>query len=156
MSAVDRAADCIRHPLVLGMMFVWGLNDHLLKVEFGNAVTGKLSDVAGLVVVPLIPVSAYALVCDTLGRPPRHTRSVLLLSTVLVGVLFAGINLDVAWGEAYRQALACAQWPFRLVAGWVGGQSVQGLTPLVHTVDPTDLIALPALAIPWWVVRRRA
>ena len=50
----SRAGDCLSHPLILLMLAVWLLNDHVLKDMFGNAFTGKASDVEGVIVFDLI------------------------------------------------------------------------------------------------------
>ncbi|NUP65219.1 MAG: hypothetical protein HOW71_23970 [Nonomuraea sp.] len=101
------------------------LNDHLLKQVSPGFVTGKLSDVAGLVVAP-------ALVALLFGRRAD------LAATVLTGVLFTLVKTTGTGAD-----LASQTWT--LVAG--------------HSrvlADPTDLIALPALALAWWVRRRSA
>ncbi|NUP79632.1 MAG: hypothetical protein HOV96_19010, partial [Nonomuraea sp.] len=101
------------------------LNDHLLKQVWPGFVTGKLSDVAGLVVAP-------ALVALLFGRRAD------LAATVLTGVLFTLVKTTETGAD-----LASQTWT--LVAG--------------HSrvlADPTDLIALPALALAWWVRRRSA
>ena len=46
------------HPVNLIAMLVLGLNDHWLKAAWPGLVTGKLSDVAGLVVLPLVVVGS--------------------------------------------------------------------------------------------------
>ncbi len=42
------------HPLTLISLFVLVLNDHFLKWAHPSWVTGKLSDVAGMVLAPLV------------------------------------------------------------------------------------------------------
>ena len=41
------------NAVFIGGLFVLILNDHVLKTAFGNGLTGKLSDVAGLLIFPL-------------------------------------------------------------------------------------------------------
>lgn len=41
------------HPLFLAALFVLLANDHYWKYEYGNWITGKLSDFAGLIVLPV-------------------------------------------------------------------------------------------------------
>lgn len=147
-------ADCIRHPVVLGMMLLWGLNDHVFKAWFANPLTGKLSDVAGLAVVPLIPVCVYGLLCAARKRPATHHRMVLLTSLLTVGCLFAAVNTQPMCSDAYQWATSVAQWPFRAAVHLLVGRAPPLLLPLVHTLDPTDLLMLPALLIPWKVAQR--
>ena len=151
---VDRAGDCLRHPLTLGMLVLWVVNDHVLKALLANAWTGKLSDVAGLAVFPLIPVAAYELTCAVRGRVPRFRRTILLVSMAATGTLLAGINLSEPLANAFRVGLGAAQWPFLCLWSVFFESAVPPLTPVYHTMDPTDLWTLPALAIPYWIARR--
>ncbi|NRQ37482.1 hypothetical protein HII36_37470 [Nonomuraea sp. NN258] len=104
-------------------MIVLLLNDHLLKQAWPGFVTGKLSDVAGLVVAP--PLLALLFL-----------RRADLFATVLTGVLFTLMKTTAAGAEIASQAWSALAGPSRVLA------------------DPTDLIALPALALAWWIRRR--
>lgn len=110
-------------PTWLAALAVLGVNDHLLKGAgvVPGALTGKLSDLAGMVVAP-------ALLAALLGL---RTRRGLLWCHVAVGAVFAAIKLSPAAADAWS-------WLMGLVGNaWV------------ITVDPTDLIALPMLALGW-------
>ncbi len=144
-------ADAIRHPVTLGMMVLWGLNDHVFKDWFSNSITGKLSDVAGLAVVPLIPVCLYGMVCSARKQPTKHAKHVLYFSLFAVGTLFAAVNTLPMASDAYQYMTAVAQWPFRAIAQALTATTLPALKPLNHTLDPSDLWTLPALLIPWWV-----
>ncbi|MEV4390755.1 hypothetical protein [Nonomuraea sp. NPDC049607] len=101
------------------------VNDHLLKPLWPGFLTGKLSDLAGLVVAP-------ALAALLLGRRAD------LAATVLTGLLFTFVKTTGTGAELASQAWSLVAGPSRVLA------------------DPTDLIALPALALAWWVRRRSA
>lgn len=110
-------------PTWLAALAVLGVNDHLLKGAgvLPGVVTGKLSDIAGMIVAP-------ALLAALLGL---RSRRGLLFCHVAVGAVFAAINVSPAAADAWT-------WLMSLVgANWV------------ITVDPTDLLTLPALALGW-------
>ena len=114
----------VAHPLTVGAAVVLLLNDHLLKQTWPGPVTGKLSDVAGLVVAP--PVLGLLLglfLADRIGAAA---------AALLTGAGFAVVKLTSAGAE-----VASAAWSV-----------VNG--PSVVLADPSDLMALPALGLAWW------
>jgi hypothetical protein len=146
-------ADALLHPIALAALAVWLLNDHWAKAAFPGVMTGKLSDVASLIVFPLVPAAALALWRRRRGGPATDPAwaAAWLIAT---GAVMATINLfdPAAW--AYRHGLALAQWPVR--AGWhlLSSGELPGLAPVHLTMDPSDLLTLPALLVPWWLLRR--
>jgi len=140
-----RPGDCLRHRLVLLMLALWILNDHVFKAMWGNSFTGKLSDIAGLVVFPLIFVGAYEIVCALRRIQAEHTRTILWAGLSLSAALIIGINLFDVCAQACRIGLGLMQWPFRSL--WA--LSILPLTKVNLTMDPTDLWTLPALIIPY-------
>lgn len=145
--------DGLRHPLILGLLVVWALNDHVLKDHFGNQWTGKLSDLAGLAVFPVMLLSAYEIVCALVGREPRVRRQILWISLLATGTCMVGINLSAGWANAYALSLSLAQWPFQALGSLLTGDPTPQLATLKVTMDPSDLWTLPALSIAWWVGR---
>ena len=65
------------HPLTVGATAVLLLNDHVLKPAWPGLVTGKLSDVAGLVAAPpvlgLLLPDRTRMPC-TWRKTPQHKR----------------------------------------------------------------------------------
>jgi len=109
------------HPLWLGALAVLALNDHVLKGAgvLPGAVTGKLSDFAGMLVAP-------ALLAALVGVRGRRG---LLLAHLAVGVVFSAIQLSRPLADAWSVLVGLTGF------SWI------------TTCDPTDLVALSVLAL---------
>lgn len=82
------------------------------------------------------------------SRPFRPSRTVLLICTGTTGAVFAATKLFLPAAQMWRWSLGALQWPFRAAAALgMGSQSLPRPTAVAHTVDPSDLVALPALAV---------
>jgi hypothetical protein len=127
------------HPVTLGFLVLLVVNDHWLKGgSLPGWLTGKLSDVAGIASFPLVVTAA--------------------VDSVLWLVALAGVPVDFTL-RRWKLALACAgtaalmiaiklsNGAARRVASWLA--DLWGHAAIV--ADPTDLYALPALAVAWWV-----
>jgi len=115
----------LAHPLWWVAAILLALNDHLLKGALPelSMLTGKLSDVAGLLVAPF-------LLAVLIGA---RSRAAVIACHVATGAVFAAINLSTSAAAGMELATAWTPWPWAIM------------------VDPTDLIALPALLISWRV-----
>jgi hypothetical protein len=149
-------AEALLHPtslLALGLLIV---NDHILKAAYPGAVTGKLSDLAGLAFFPVLLVGAWEIVLASMGRwhgPSRRTLGVAIGSTAAAFTLVKTVPLAAA---AFAWSLGVAQWLFALPIRVLDGGPLPPVVPAVVIVDPTDLLALGALAIPAWIGLERA
>ena len=141
------------HPVVLGALALWLLNDHLLKDAAPGPLAGKLSDVAGLIVVPASVASAVEL---WRARRPSWTAAPRWLAgaALATAALLIAINLSPAAAWLWQHALAAAQWPFRLFAALAEGHPAPELLPVHHTLDPTDALTAPAALLPILLERR--
>ncbi|HEX2207119.1 MAG TPA: hypothetical protein VHG93_05515 [Longimicrobium sp.] len=118
--------DLLASPLLAGALVVLVVNDHVLKPAFHNAVTGKLSDVAG--------VAAFALFWAALL--PRHRRAAFVATA-------AGF---AAWKSPASQPLIDA-WNS---LGWMTMGRVVDWTdllalavlPIIYRYDPRP-VSLP-------------
>ena len=146
-----RPGDCIRHPMSVCMLWLWLLNDHIFKDLWGNALTGKLSDISGLVVFPLMFVATYELICAFRQRAATHLDLVLWLSLGFSAMLMILINVSDWGAELCRVGLGILQWPFRCL--W--SLSIVPIYKVHLTMDPTDLWTLGALVIPYTIVSSR-
>lgn len=130
------------HPVSLAALAVLLLNDHVLKTIHPGALAGKLSDLAGMVFFPLLLIE----VVSWFVTRPREGTILLVLATV--GAVFVSIQLWAPAADAYRHGLGYLQYPFRYLGGGAGSPA-----PVAHTPDGSDLLALPALMVAWWVHR---
>jgi hypothetical protein len=121
-------------PLPLLMLALLVVNDWVLKPSVAGAITGKLSDVAGLAVAPLILTAALDLLLAAAARlgagvDPTLRAWKLAAAIAIVSAAFVAAKLSPAVAGAIAASLA----------------SVFGRAAIV--TDPTDLLALPAIAI---------
>jgi hypothetical protein len=153
MHELRRAGDALRTPFIVAMLLLWALNDHVLKATFANDITGKLSDVAGLAVFPLIPLACYEIAASLRGHAAPHAHAVLWGGLVSAGLVMVLINTSTVCADAYRVGLGAAQWPFRILWSGMTGEGVAELSRVRLTMDPTDVWTLPALWLPWRAAR---
>lgn len=120
----------LTHPLWLGALGLLVLNDHALKGAglLPGWLTGKLSDFAGMLVAPVI-LAVIVQVSSKRGWTLAH---------VAIGVVFAAIKLVPEAARAFEALTQLTPFPWVIV------------------VDPTDLLALPALLVSHhWLGRAR-
>jgi hypothetical protein len=151
----SRPAGGLADVVPIAALALWVLNDRALKAAWPGPVTGKLSDVAGLVVVPLALQAAWEVVAWLGGRWSSPSTRVLAIAIGVVGIGFAAAQVWSPASAAYAWGLGLAQWPFRVLAAIATGVPPPGLAPVVAVADAEDLLALPALAVTWWAGRRR-
>ncbi len=122
------------HPVALLALAAMVVNDWILKPRLGpSALTGKLSDLGGLIAAPVVLTAAIGLVLRLFRRPdPFLTDRRLVLSIAATGAVFAAIKLS------------------ERAAGWfVSALSV--VRPAEVYLDRTDLLCLPVLGIAYWI-----
>jgi hypothetical protein len=135
------------HPIAFASICVLLLNDHWLKPHFPGIVTGKLSDVAGLVFFPLLLLTLYdALRRITVGRSGLGHRA-LVTCIALTGLVFILAKTTHLGAEAYRITWAALKWPMLAVKA----RRLVSLGRVQLVEDPTDLIALPMLLVAYWI-----
>ena len=122
------------HPVAVTALIVLVANDHVWKYSHPGWLTGKLSDVAGMIVFPLV-----------LGAALRTVWASERLLAGCVAATMIGFTLVKLWAPA---AQACA---------WAMGWLQAPLGPVIPTTlvrDPTDLVALPFALVALWLPRR--
>lgn len=115
-------------PLPLAAVTLLAVNDHWLKAAFHNAVTGKLSDISGCFFLPLFVSALLELTTELLPKAR------LLLGASVTTVLFTCVSTSRVAADFVCAALAPVGALF-------------GLHGYRIACDPTDLIALPCVAL---------
>jgi hypothetical protein len=113
------------HPAALAAIVLLFVNDHVLKGRAPGWITGKLSDLAGLLFFPLLLTSAWNTLFWALGREDCE------LSTKKLGVALAATAVGfVAW--KLGGVLGAVRDPTDLVAlvmlapaWWIGRSTIR-------------------------------
>ena len=145
---IRRPGDLLLHPIAVLSVAVLVINDHVLKGLAPGLLTGKLSDLAGLLFFPLLLASVVELAASSLGRRPPDRRRLALGAVVATGLVFAVVKTTVAGSSAFGWSLGLAQW-------LAGADLLRGASPqsVAVVTDPGDLIGLVALVGAWFVAR---
>jgi len=146
--AVLRACDAILQAPFLLALAILVVNDRVLKSWWGNAATGKLSDVAGLVFFPLLCAALADVVLRVAGRGGVRRRG-FVTAIAVTGVTFGLVKLFPAAAEAYSYGLGVAQWPIESARAAAASAPAPGISPVWVLADVTDLLTLPALWLAW-------
>lgn len=146
------------HPLALTGVLTLVLNDHWGKGHLPPALSGKLSDFAGMVFFPLLLQSLWELSRRAPTSPAwRPSKRVLWVCIALTATVFTLVKTTRAGHAVYGLGVAALQWPFHAAVGLLTAGRAPGLTPVSCVMDATDLVALAALWVPLWVgTSRRA
>lgn len=126
----------LSHPAALLSIVLLLLNDHYFKSAYPSALTGKLSDFAGLFFFPFLLALILSLLSDRLNLPPRTNASAAFTIT---GLWFTAIKILPGANRATENLVA-----------WLTGKPAQII------LDPTDLIALLSLLAAWRLWEKQA
>ena len=144
------------HPVTIASFVLLLVNDHWLKPHHSGWLSGKLSDVAFMVVAPLWLFAAWSRLTSWHPRAvsPRSQRRALWTCMLVIGLTLALME-TTTWGDwLYRYGLGALQFPFRGLAGWTLHAEWPAFTPVQATPDLTDLCCLPFLAVAHWIGQR--
>jgi len=152
---VTAPGDALLHPVALASLVCLVVNDHLLKRYAPGWVSGKLSDVAILVVGPLLLQGCAELAAARGGRPWRPATRVFAMAAAVTCAAYVLEKTVPAATEVYRLVWGALRWPLDGVAAWAQGRAWPAYAQAAAVTDPTDLVALPAVAGAWWAQRGR-
>jgi len=132
------------HPVALGAIGLLLVNDHVLKARWPGWLTGKLSDVAGMVFFPLL----LFVIVSFVARPPsRASRAVLVACAGVTAIAFAAVKTWPVATDAFELALGALRWPLAAAPALALGEQVPALARAVVVRDASDLLALPFVAV---------
>lgn len=134
------------HPLAIASLALLLLNDHYLKQAWPSALSGKLSDIAGVFLTPLTLFSAYELVASRTSAQrlaPQRANRVLALFALATAVGFALPEIWAPADYAYRYGMGLLRFPYRALGSLVSEGVWPEFRPVSATPDVTDLLAVP-------------
>lgn len=105
-------------PISFLLIFMWIANDHFWKIQFHNEITGKISDITGLIVFPFfLTTISYIAIYETVKE-----KVLFLIANLSITILFSIIN----WSQDLNN------W---IYINFFGNQN--------GTADKTDLLCVP-------------
>lgn len=131
-----RALTLLAHPFTLGALALLLFNDHVLRRLWPSWWTGKLGDFAWLFFAPFALAAVIAWVLPR--RVKHHEQVTFAAAFALTGLIFGFIKSIPAVYILAMRIFASAGMPLSLRR------------------DPSDLLALPALVLAFWLWRRTA
>jgi hypothetical protein len=142
-------------PVAVAALVGLVVNDHVLKAaSAGTAftvVTGKLSDVFGLVFFPVLVVAGTEIAASAVQRFRGPSQRTAQIVAAAVAVTFIGMKCSDVVGDVYASTLGALQWPFRALFAAMRGAALPTVRAVAHVVDPTDIVAVPGVL---WCVRQ--
>ncbi|TSD45235.1 hypothetical protein FFI94_003075 [Rhodococcus sp. KBS0724] len=136
---MNRPGDLLLSPWALVSVAIILINDHVLKDAFGNTLTGKLSDIAGVFLFPLLLLSVLEVL-----RRSLVGRAAIAWSIAVTGIGFAAVKMVAPVGDAYEWVIGFLRW----AAGGFRGD----ILPILVFRDPSDLWVLPILFASYLVI----
>jgi hypothetical protein len=148
----------VLHPAALVAVVALVVNDHLLKESALPAVlTGKLSDVAGLILLPLLLKATWEWCLHLVGRRRGIGANRIVWAAIgITAAAFTAINVSQAAADVYGRILGFLQWLPSGVWASVHGSPAPPILSSSSVPDLADLVVLPASLLPVWLTFRRA
>ena len=142
--------DFLVHPVSLAAIAILLLNDHVLKRQAPSWITGKLSDVAGMVLLPLVLVALVEL----LRRNKPATVQAFCIAAAITAAGFAAVKLVPAVADAYQSSLSWLRYGLTSLAQLVVAGEVAPRGNVSVADDPSDAAVIPFTLAAVWVGAR--
>jgi len=134
--------DFLLSPAFLVSLLLLLLNDFVLKPSYPGALSGILSDLAGMVFFPIFFVAVAEFIAAVVPPKPLASPRWFWISTAIIGFLLVFVKFTDVGQTFYRVLVApLANGP--LSSFTVGGGGA--------VADPWDLLALLLAPIPIWI-----
>lgn len=143
------------HPVPIFALAMLIVNDHILKQHYPGWVTGKLSDIAGMVFFPLFLLAIMDFAGRFPGAPQVRRDRVLLVCALATAIVFCAVKTWAPATEVYEWGLGLLQWPLRAGIAILQGVSPGEVNRVALVRDVTDLVAVPFVSITIFVGRRK-
>lgn len=140
-------------PALLALV-VLVVNDQILKRRVPGAITGKLSDFAGLLLFPLILVAAGEVAAALAGRRGRATPASFWIAAGVTAGLFVLVKVVPVAASWYEAGVGWVQWVVAAPFRWLSAGQVSSPRDVLLVRDVTDLVAVPAVLGAVWVGTR--
>jgi hypothetical protein len=144
--------DGLLHPISLLSIALLVVNDHVLKSSYPGLLTGKLSDVAGMIFFPLLLQAVYELLQRVWRGSFTPSQRVLWAFAWLTALGFTLVKLTSLGGELYTRGLYLLQWP---VLSLSRGYWMPLSGRVLLTQDVTDVLAVPCVLLAIWAGKKR-
>ena len=146
--------DALLHPLPLMALALLLVNDHVLKPNVPSFLTGKLSDVAVLLLLPFVFLAVWEVGRLRWPRLAAIGPRLVVASVVSTMGIYVAIEMVPFVSDLYRVGLGLAQWPVRAFVSAVASEPAPALAPVLLTSDITDLLMVPVALVvlvvgPW-------
>lgn len=127
------------HPWPIFAVMVLILNDHFLKMQYGNWWTGKISDFAGVFFLPLFSCACFGLIHNYVWARDKFfwpTPRSIFIAILITDLIFVSVKTLPFATDVYLQLMRGLGFPSQLRR------------------DPTDLMALSSNALTYFYARR--
>ncbi len=120
-------------PWSLFAVALFALNNHWLKWEFHNWITGKLSDFMACFFIPLLFSALIGLIWKK-----GYSKRYWMASTVTI-IAFSSVKLFEPASDVMNNL-------FSMMTGWIG------MGPSINRTDPTDLMAFASIPLAYFLI----